>query len=387
MSIAFIDLKAQRVRIKDKIENAVMNAIESGAYIMGPNVREFEDQLSAFTGAARTITCGNGTDAIALVLMAWDVGPGDAIFCPSFTFAATSEPAPMLGASPVFVDIRPDSFNMDPESLEKAIQAVKAEGKLKPKAVIAVDLFGQSADYPAIAEICKKHDLKLMSDSAQGFGCTLNGKHPHHWADAQTASFFPAKPLGCYGDGGAVQTNDPALGDILDSLRFHGKASQRDMEERHFDHHPKYLNVRTGLNSRLDAIQAAILKEKLAIYPDEIEKRNAVAKRYNEGLEGVVPSTPHVIDGAVSVWAQYTVQVENREALAAQLKEAGVPTNVYYPIPLHCQPVNAPFTRNDIDLSVSEEKAERVISLPMHPYLDEASQDTIISAIRKYYRG
>lgn len=387
MSIAFIDLRAQRQRISEKIDTAVKTVIESGAYIMGPQVREFEAKLSEFSGAKHSLGCGNGTDALVLPLMAWGVGPGDAVFCPSFTFAATAEVVPIVGASPVFVDVLADTYNLDPDHLDKSIEAVKAEGKLTPKVVIAVDLFGQPADYPRIAEIAKRHGLKLIADSAQGFGCTLNGKHPIEWADAVTTSFFPAKPLGCYGDGGAVQTNDGALAELIDSLRVHGKATKTDIESRQFEHDPKYLNMRVGVNSRLDTIQAAILLEKLAIFADEIEKRNAVAARYNNGLKDYVASTPAVIDGGVSTWAQYTIEVEDRAGLAAHLKREGVPSAVYYPMPIHTQDIYSVYPLGPGGLPVTMDKAEKVISLPMHPYLEPAVQDEIIAKVRSFNRG
>lgn len=380
----FIDLQAQRARIADKINAAVMKVIEDGKYIMGPEVKAFETQMAEFSNTKHALGCANGTEAIALPLMAWDLRPGDAVFCPSFTFAATGEVVPWLGASPVFVDIDPKTYNMDPAHLEASIEAVKAEGKLKPKVIIAVDLFGQPADYPAISAIAKKHGLKLIADSAQGYGCTIDGKHPGHWADAVTTSFFPAKPLGCYGDGGAVLTNDDELAEIIDSLRVHGKATQSDVEGRSFDHDPKYLNMRIGMNSRLDTIQAAILIEKLAIFADEIEARNRIAARYNEHLADHVASVPFVIDGGVSVWAQYTLEHDNRTGLQAHLKEKGVPTAVYYPIPIHKQDIYSRYPLGPGGLPVSEEKAERVMSLPMHPYLDEKTQDQIIDAVRSF---
>lgn len=380
----FIDLQAQRARIADKINAAVMKVIEDGKYIMGPEVKTFEAQMAEFSNTKHALGCANGTEAIALPLMAWDLRPGDAVFCPSFTFAATGEVVPWLGASPVFVDIDPKTYNMDPAHLEASIEAVKAEGKLTPKVIIAVDLFGQPADYPAISAIAKKHGLKLIADSAQGYGCTIDGKHPGHWADAVTTSFFPAKPLGCYGDGGAVLTNDDETAEIIDSLRVHGKATQSDVEGRSFDHDPKYLNMRIGMNSRLDTIQAAILIEKLAIFADEIEARNRIAARYNEHLADHVASVPFVIDGGVSVWAQYTLEHDNRSGLQAHLKEKGVPTAVYYPIPIHKQDIYSRYPLGPGGLPVSEEKAERVMSLPMHPYLDEDTQDQIIDAVRSF---
>jgi len=371
MSIEFIDLKAQRRRIKDRTDAAIIRVLDHGGYIMGPEVREFEGQLAAFGGAAHALSCANGTDAVALPLMAWGAGPGDAVFCPSFTFAATAEVVPWDGATPVFVDILPDTYNMDPAHLESAIEQVKREGKLSPKVVIAVDLFGQPADYPKIADICRRHGLKLISDSAQGFGGTLHGKHPLEWADATATSFFPAKPLGCYGDGGAVLTNDEDLLKVMDSLRVHGKGAD------------KYDNVRIGMNSRLDTLQAAVLIEKLAIFADEIEARNRVAARYSEQLALYV-GVPTVIEGGISTWAQYTIETAERDALGAFLKTKGVPTAAYYPKPLHLQTAYRDFPVAGNGLPVSEAKAARVISLPMHPYLDEATQDVIIAAIAEY---
>jgi dTDP-4-amino-4,6-dideoxygalactose transaminase len=340
--------------------------------------------MSTFAGAKRSLSCANGTDALVLPLMAWGVADGDAVFCPSFTFAATAEIVPWTGASPVFVDILPDTYNMDPDHLEASIKQVIKDGKLKPKVIIAVDLFGQPADYPRIAGIANKYNLKLIADSAQGFGGTLNRKHPVEWADCVTTSFFPAKPLGCYGDGGAVQTNDNDLADLIDSLRVHGKATKSDIEKTKFEHDPKYLNVRIGLNSRLDTIQAAILIEKLAIFADEIEKRNVVAKRYNDGLKDHVTSTPAMIKGGVSTWAQYTIEVGDRDGLAAHLKRDGVPTAVYYPIPIHKQKIYSVYPTGPGGLPVSEAKAGTVISLPMHPYLEPAVQDQIIEKIRAF---
>jgi dTDP-4-amino-4,6-dideoxygalactose transaminase len=384
MSMAFIDLAAQQRRIRDKIDAAIARVLDSGAYVMGPEVRTFESQLADFGQARLALSCANGTDAIALPLMAWDIGPGDAVFCPSFTFAATPEVVPWVGATPVFVDVLADTFNLDPAKLEAAIAAVKAEGKLTPRVVIAVDLFGQPADYPAIKAICDREGLKLIADSAQGFGCTLNGHHPLHWADVATTSFFPAKPLGCYGDGGAVLTNDQDLWDLMDSYRVHGKAVAPDLVGRTFEHDTKYLNTRIGMNSRLDTIQAAILIEKLAIFQEEIDLRQVVADRYAEGLKGAVLSTPGVIAGGVSVWAQYVIEHQNRDGLAAHLKTQGVPTAVYYPVPMHIQAPYAAFPRGAGGLAVTEAKAGTVLALPMHPYLAEADQQAIIDAIRAF---
>ncbi len=381
--IPFIDLAAQQRRIKPQIDAAIAKVLAHGAYVMGPEVRAFEQQLAAFAGTAHAVSCANGTDALALPLMAWEIGPGDAVFCPSFTFAATGEVIPWFGASPVFVDILPDTYNLDPVRLEAAIEAIKAKGELTPKVVIAVDLFGQPADYPAISAIAKKHGLKLIADSAQGFGCTLGGQHPSAWADVVTTSFFPAKPLGCYGDGGAVLTNDAWLAERLDSLRVHGKATASDIAGKSFDHDPKYLNMRVGMNSRLDTLQAAILIEKLAIFADEIERREAVAARYAEGLAGSSAMAPGVIAGGRSTWAQYTIEHADRDGLAAHLKAQDVPTAAYYPMPMHAQACYAIYPQPG-GLPVSEAAAERVLALPMHPYLEPDVQDRIIAAVRGY---
>ena len=272
--LAFIDLQAQRARLGAGVDAAIARVLDHAQFIMGPEVGEFERRLGAFGQAAHVLSCANGTDALVLPLIAWGIGPGDAVFCPSFSFAATAEVVPWMGATPVFVDVLPDTYNIDPGSLEAAINAVVAEGRLKPKVVIAVDLFGQPADYPAISQIARRHGLKLIADSAQGFGCTLHERHPLSWSDAATTSFFPAKPLGAYGDGGAVLTDDADLHAVLVSLRNHGAGTD------------KYDNVRIGMNSRLDTLQAAVLLEKLAAFPAEIEARNAAAGRYADLLAG-----------------------------------------------------------------------------------------------------
>jgi dTDP-4-amino-4,6-dideoxygalactose transaminase len=383
MPIPFIDLQTQRKRLGQPLEDAILKVVRSGAYVMGPEIAELESALGAFGQAPHVLTCGSGTEALVLPLMAWGIGPGDAVFCPSFTFAATAEAMPLVGASPVFVDIDPVTYNLDAASLEAAIQAVKTKGELVPKAVIAVDLFGQPADYPKIAEVARRHGLKLIADSAQGFGCTLGGQHPIHWADVATTSFFPAKPLGAYGDAGAVLSKDARLHDVLVSLRVHGQAVTSDLEGRTFEHDPKYLNMRIGINGRMDTLQAAVLLQKLTIFEDEIVARNTAADRYAAGLGDVV-KTPTVIDSGVSVWAQYTIEVENRDGLAAALREAGVPTAVYYPIPIHRQGVYSAYPIAPGGLPVTEAKAQTVISLPMHPYLTETDQELVIGAIRKF---
>ncbi|WP_374598035.1 DegT/DnrJ/EryC1/StrS family aminotransferase [Brevundimonas sp.] len=386
MTIPFIDLQAQRLRLGGKIEAAIQEAVVGGAWVMGPQVRQFEADLAAFGQAKHALGCANGTDALILPLIAWGIRTGDAVFCPSFTFTATAEVVPWLGATPVFVDVDAKTFNMDPAHLESMIEATLKEGRLKPRVVVAVDLFGQPADYPAIRAICDKYGLKLISDSAQGFGCTLHGDHPIKWADVTTTSFFPAKPLGCYGDGGAVLTDDEDLAQEMDSLRVHGKVVAKDMQAgaAEFAHDPKYLAMRIGMNSRLDTIQAAVLIEKLKVFSQEIEWRNAAADRYNIGLAPHVASVPQVIDGGVSIWAQYTVEHENRDGLAAHLKDQGVPTAVYYPVPMHLQPAYARFSAGEGSLPVTERLKERVVSLPMHSDLDAPTQGRIIDAVASF---
>ena len=382
--IPFIDLAAQRARLGQPLEDAILKVVRSGAYIMGPEIGQFEAALSAFGQAPYALSCGSGTEALVLPLMAWGIGPGDAVFCPAFTFAATAEVMPLVGAAPVFVDVLPDTYNLDPAKLDAAIAAVQAEGKLTPRAIIAVDLFGQPADYPALAAIARKHGLKLIADSAQGFGCTLDGKHPIHWADLTTTSFFPAKPLGCYGDGGAVLCKDARLHDLLVSLRVHGQAVASDLEGRTFEHDPKYLNMRVGMNSRMDTIQAAVLLQKLAIFPDEIEARGRVAARYAQGLGDLVRAPP-VIAGGVSVWAQYVIETDDRDGLAAHLRAEQIPTAVYYPVPLHQQ---APYAHYPAPggLPVTEAAAGKVLALPMHAYLEPDVQDRIVTAIRNFVK-
>jgi dTDP-4-amino-4,6-dideoxygalactose transaminase len=380
--IAFIDLAAQQARIKPAIDAAIAGVLAHGAYVMGPEVREFEQKLAAFCAAPRALSCANGTDALALPLIAWEIGAGDAVFCPAFTFAATPEVVPWTGATPVFVDILPGTFNIDPAHLDAAVRATLAEGRLRPAAAIAVDLFGQPADYPALADVCRRHGLKLIADSAQGFGCTLNGRHPIAWADVATTSFFPAKPLGCYGDGGAVLTHDDALWERMDSLRVHGKAVACDADPR--GHDPKYLNARIGMNSRLDTLQAAILLAKLEIFEDEIARRQAIADRYAAGLADVCLSVPRIVGGGRSTWAQYVVEHRDRDGLAAHLKAKGVPTAVYYPVPMHRQAPYAHYPQGPGGLPVSDAKSTTVLALPMHPYLAPDVQDLIIEAVRGF---
>lgn len=370
MTMQFIDLAAQQRGIRDRIDARIAAVLDHGQYIMGPEVKELEAALAAFCGAKHCVSCANGTDALHLALLAIGAGAGDAVLVPSFTFAATAEAPCLVGATPVFVDVDSASFNMDPASLRRAIGKARAEG-LAPKAVIAVDLFGLPADYPAIEEIAKSEGMTLICDSAQGWGGEINGRKTGTFGDMTTTSFFPAKPLGCYGDGGAVFTDDAEIAALLDSLRVHGKGTE------------KYDNVRIGTNSRLDTLQAAILLEKLAIYADELEARNRVADRYTAALHNRF-QTPAVPEGYRSIWAQYTLLAKDeaeRNAAMATLKEAGVPTAVYYPRPLHTQTAYAGFPTDPAGLPVSESAATRVFSLPMHPYLEDQDIEIIVSSL------
>jgi dTDP-4-amino-4,6-dideoxygalactose transaminase len=367
--VPFIDIAAQRQRLGKSIDDAVARVLAHCQFIMGPEVRQLEADLSAFCGARHVISCSNGTDALIMALMATGVGPGDAVFCPSFTFTATAEAVVVVGASPVFVDVDEKTFNIDLGSLERAVAETK-RGALKPKAIIPVDLFGQPADLDGIAAIAKREGLFVIADAAQSFGATYKGRRVGTQALITTTSFFPAKPLGCYGDGGAVFTDDDKVAEILRSIRVHGQGAD------------KYDNIRIGMTGRLDTIQAAILIEKLKIFPDEIEARNLVASRYAAGLKDVA-IVPEVASGYGSVWAQYTIRVEKRDALAAVLSTRGVPTAIYYPKPLHRQ---EPYRRYPISgngLPVTDKLASEVISLPMHPYLDEATQERVIAAVRE----
>lgn len=367
--LPFIDLNAQREALGTRIDEAVKSVIESGQFILGPQVRELEQRLAAFSGAPHALACANGTDALVLPLMGWGLRPGHAVFVPSFTFASTAEVVPWLGATPVFVDIDPETYCMDPQKLAAAIEKTKADAELTAFAVIAVDLFGHPADYPAIAAIAREHGLKLIADSAQGYGCTLDGHHPIHWADVATISFYPAKPLGCYGDGGAILVKDDDLLKRLRSLHVHGMGEDR------------YAYERIGMNSRLDTIQAAILLEKFDLFPAEIEARNAAARRYAEALGDLV-RTPKVVEGAISVWAQYTIEVDDRDGFRKSMADRGVPTAVYYPRPLHSQPAYARYPAGPGGMAVTDAKASRVVSLPMDGYLGGERQQRVIEAVR-----
>ena len=353
----FIDLAAQYQYLKAKIDTRIQRVLDHGQYIMGPEVGELEEQLANYVGVKHAITCANGTDALTLAMMVLDVKQGDAVFCPTFTFFATAETIAFQHATPILVDSDAATFNLCPVDLERRIIKVISEGKLKPKAIVAVDLFGLPADYPAIVAIAKKYDLKIIEDAAQGFGGEIDGQRAGSFGDIATTSFFPAKPLGCYGDGGAIFTNNDDYAALLRSYRVHGKGSD------------KYDNVRIGMNSRLDTIQAAILLEKLAAFPDELRQRNRAAKNYETALAGRY-QTPVTPDGYLSSWAQYTLVDENRDAIMADYKTKGVPTVIYYGTCMHQQTAFKDLEYSDTEFPVASRLARQVFSLPMHGYLE-----------------
>jgi dTDP-4-amino-4,6-dideoxygalactose transaminase len=369
--IPFIDVTAQRRRLGRAIDDAVARVLAHCQFVQGPEVRALEAELAAFCGARHAIGCASGTDALLLVLMAWQIGPGDAVICPSFTFHATAEMVALLGATPIIADVLPETFNLDPASCERAVATAKRLG-LKPRAIIPVDLFGLSADHDAIAAVAACHELYVLDDAAQGFGATYKEKKLGALATATTTSFFPAKPLGCYGDGGAVFTDDDALAARVKSLRLHGEGADRSEA------------VRIGITGRLDTIQAAVLIEKLKIFPDEIAARNRVAMRYSEALADIA-IVPRPGNQSTSVWAQYTIRLApgRRDPLAAALKAEGIPTAIYYTKPLHRQPAYRDFPVAEGGVPVSEQLSQEVISLPMHAYLEAPVQDRIIAAVRR----
>ncbi len=369
--IPFIDLAAQRRRLGGAIDKAVARVLAHCQFIQGPEVHVLEAELAAFCGARHAISCASGTDALLLVLMAWQIGPGDAVICPSFTYHATAEMVALLGATPMIADVSPDTFNIDPANCERAVTSAKRLG-LKPRAIIPVDLFGLPADHDAIAAIATAHGLVVLDDAAQAFGARYRGRPVGTMAAATATSFFPAKPLGCYGDGGAVFTDDDALAARLKSIRLHGEGADRSEA------------ARIGITGRLDTIQAAVLIEKLKIFPDEIEARNRIAARYSAGLAEVAV-VPRPGNEYTSVWAQYTIRIkgEKRDALAAALKGQGIPTAIYYTRPLHRQPAYRHFPLAEGGVPVSEHLAEEVLSLPMHAYLEPPVQDRIIDAVRR----
>ncbi len=369
--IPFIDVAAQRQRLGARIDEAIARVTTHCQFILGPEVRALEAELATFCGARHAVSCASGTDALVMVLMAKGIGPGDAVICPAFTFCATAEVVALLGATPVFADVDEATFNIDPTSLERAIAKAKRLG-LKPRAVIPVDLFGLPADHDALAAITAAEDMFILDDAAQAFGATYKTRPLGTFGLATATSFFPAKPLGCYGDGGAILTDDDELAALLVSLRVHGHGKHQ------------YDNVRIGLTGRLDTMQAAVLLEKLKIFPDEIAARNKAAERYNNAL-GNVATVPRVPDDHTSVWAQYTIRVEpaRRADLAAALKAEGIPTAIYYPKPLHRQEAYERFPYAEGGLPVSDRLAQEVISLPIHAYLDEPTQDRIIDAVQR----
>ena len=366
--IPFIDLQAQRRRIAGEVDRAIARVLAHGQFVMGPEIAELERRLADYCEVRHALTCGSGTDALLLLLMAKGCGPGDAVFGPSFTFAASAEVVALVGATPVFVDVARDDFNIAPASLEAAIAAVGDSG-LTPRGVMPVDLFGQPARYPEIERIARHHGLWVLADAAQSFGARLDNRRVGALGDFAATSFFPAKPLGCYGDGGAILLNDDGLLDILRSLRVHGQG--RD----------KYENVRVGINGRMDTIQAAVLLEKLRIFDDELVARERIAARYTAALAGLV-AVPRLRAGVTSIWASYTIEVDDRDGVVERLKALGIPAMIYYPRPLHRQ---GPYARYPVapgGLPVTEALAARVMSLPMHAYLDEATQDRIIEGLR-----
>ncbi len=367
----FIDLGAQRARIRDRLKAAIDGVVEDGRYILGPQVAEFEKKLAAYVGTKHVVACANGTDALLLPLYASGVGPGDAVFVPSFTFAATAEVVALAKAEPVFVDVEPDSYNIDIASLEAAIGMVKKEGRLKPKAIIPVDLFGLCADYDAIMKIAARENLLVIEDAAQSIGGEAEGRKCGAFGHVAGTSFYPAKPLGCYGDGGAMFTNDDALAERLRSFAFHGKGETQ------------YDNIHVGMNSRLDTLQAAILIEKLAILEEEMDARQKVAQRYAEGLGDVVKASRN-LGGGRSAWAQYAIETPKRDGLKAHLQEKGIPSVIYYVKPLHEQVAYRDYPRTPTGLAVSEALPKSILCLPMHPYLSEADQDRVIETIRNY---
>jgi len=374
-SIPFIDVAAQRRRLGTRIDDAVRRVMDHCQFINGPEVRELEQALSEFCGARHAIGVASGTDALVLVLMAKGIGRGDAVICPSFTYAASPEAVALAGATPVFCEVDETTFNIDPAGIERAIAAAKRAG-LAPKALMTVDLFGLPADYEVIDPVAEGLGLYVLDDAAQAFGADLKGRKIGSLAPVTTTSFFPAKPLGCYGDGGAVFTDDDDLADMIRSLRNHGQGTDR------------YDNVRVGMTGRLDTIQAAVLIEKLRIFSDEIAARERIARRYNAALADVV-RVPHLSNEHTCVWAQYTIRVSGgrRNALADTLRAQGIPTAQYYPVPAHRQGAYRGCPVADGGLAVTERLAGEVISLPMHAYLDESTQDRIVGSVRGALRG
>ena len=368
----FIDLKSQYERIQDDVNNRVLKVLESQRYIMGPEVREVEEKLADFAGTKYAFACGSGTDALVIALMAYDLKPTDAVFVPSFTFFASAEAITLAGGTPVFVDVDSGTFNMDPDDLQEKIDEVIQRGDLSPKGIVAVDLFGRLADYERICTIAHEYDMFVVEDACQGFGAQKDGKRAGSFGDVAATSFFPAKPLGCYGDGGAIFTDDDDLAVLIQSIRVHGQGKD------------KYDNVRIGINGRFDTMQAAVILAKLEIFEDELKRRAAIAKHYTEGGLSECLETPFVEDGEVSAWAQYTLKAKDstqRQQVLDALQKAGIPSAIYYPIPIHKSTAYENLDY-DVSLPVTESLAERVFSIPMHPYLDEESMNKIIATIK-----
>jgi len=357
--IPFVNLAAQQERLRNEIESGIARVLEHGKYILGPEVADLENRLAAYTGAAHCISCANGTDALQISLMALGVGPGDEVITPSFSYIATAEAVALLGATPVYVDIDPISYTVDPGSIEQAITP-------RTKAIIPVSLYGQPADYDAINTIAEMHCIAVIEDAAQSFGATYKGQKSGNLTTIGCTSFFPSKPLGCYGDGGAIFTSDPELGKVIRQIARHG-------QER------RYYHVRVGVNSRLDTLQAAILLPKLAILDDEITARRKVADAYNAAFDALGITTPTVREDSTSAWAQYTIRVRNRDTIVAALNDAAIPSAVHYPLPLNRQPAVANTSAN---LPVGERAASEVLSLPMHPYMAPETINMVVSALK-----
>jgi len=364
MRFPFIDLQAQRAVIADDVEAALKRVLEHGQFILGPEVTQFEKALAEFEGGGHVVSCANGTDALILPMMAWGIGAEDVVFCPSWTYAATAEAIALIGAVPCFVDIDPETYNICPHSLRAAIETTD-----NAKAIIAVDIFGQPVDYPALRKIADEFGLKLIADSAQGLGCRLNGNAPIEWAYVVTSSFFPAKPLGCYGDGGAILMRDEELKEKLLRLRFHGRGTVPG------DH------AQIGLNSRLDTMQAAILIEKLKIFPEEIKARNRIADRYTNALKSNILRTPKVIQGGISTWAQYAIEVPNRDKVVSGMLAADIPVAAYYPLPTHMQTAYKDFPISPDGLPNTMAAKDLIMALPMHAYLKPEDQDVVIETL------
>lgn len=368
-TLPFVDLKAQYRRLRPQIDEAIQHVLDDGQYVMGPHLERFEGELAVFAGARHAIGVSSGTDALFISLLAYGIGRGDAVFVPAFTYTASAEVIALAGARPVFVDVEPETFNIDTADLEAKIAAVKEQGELSPKGVLAVDLFGLPADWDTLNDIAKANDLVLISDAAQSFGGEYGCKRVGTLATVTGTSFYPSKPLGCYGDGGAILTDDDDIAATIISIRTHGTGVH------------KYDVVRVGLNGRLDAIQAAVLSVKLSVFAEELDARETIAGLYDEGLADIV-QVPKRLPDYRSAWAQYTIKTEGRDELRAKLAEAGIPSTAFYPKPLHFHPPYAPFGNGPGSLPVSEELCGRVLSLPMHPYMATSDVQRVIDGVR-----